>query len=199
LGLRFGIFGARRRVTASLFREEKKAAAFGNSKRVFFGVPSCNRNFVFCHLLDLVLFVGLGLFLGFRTVRVARFLYGLLFNLQLTRRAFVTSLLLSKRNIVALCEPLAFVFSLGTKNLASLIKELHFKGRVDATLHVYNVSMGGVGAGKNHGRTRGYLQIEFVEDSLIFVELTKTLIKVVCHVEDLHRALRVANVPNLHR
>lgn len=123
--MRFGIFGARRRVTTSLFREEKKTAALGNSKRVFLGIPSCNRNFVFCHLLDLVLFVRLGLFLGFRTVQIARFLNGLLFNLQLTRRAFVTSLLLSERNLVAFGESFAFVFSLRAENFPSLIEELH--------------------------------------------------------------------------
>jgi hypothetical protein len=79
--LRFGIFGTRRRVAASLFREEKKTAALGNSKRVFLGIPSSNRNFVFCQLLDLVFFVRLGLLLGFGTIQIARFLYRLLFYL----------------------------------------------------------------------------------------------------------------------
>ena len=69
--MRFRSYGPRLRVAASLFRKEKETAAFGNSKRVFFGIPSCNRNFVFCHLLDLVLLVGLGLFFGLGTVRVA--------------------------------------------------------------------------------------------------------------------------------
>ena len=58
--------------------------------------------------------------------------------------------------------------------------------------------MGGVGAGKNHGWTRGYLQVEFVENTLIFIEFTQTLIKIVCHVENLHGALGVSHIPNLH-
>ena len=58
--------------------------------------------------------------------------------------------------------------------------------------------MGGVGAGKNHSWTRRYLQIEFVEDSLIFIKFTKALIEVVCHIEDLHWSFRISNVPNLN-
>lgn len=61
------------------------------------------------------------------------------------------------------------------------------------------MGMGGVGAGQDHSRTRGYLQIKFVEDSLVFIKFTKTLIKVVRHVEYLHWTLRIANVPNLNR
>lgn len=58
--------------------------------------------------------------------------------------------------------------------------------------------MGGVGAGKNHGWTRGYLQVEFVEDTLIFIKFAQTLIKIVRHVEDLHGALGVSHIPDLH-
>ena len=58
--------------------------------------------------------------------------------------------------------------------------------------------MGGVGAGKNHGWTRGYLQVEFVEDTLIFIKFAQTLVKIVCHVENLHGALGVSHIPDLH-
>ena len=55
-----------------------------------------------------------------------------------------------------------------------------------------------VATGEDLARVRWDLKIEFIENTLIFVDVAKLLFKIVSDIQSLNRLLSITYVPNMH-
>ena len=91
----------------------------------------------------------------------------------------------------------AFVCSISSRVLSSLIHEFNVNTAICLILNIYDMNICIISSSYDHARVRRNLQIKLIEDILWFINLTQFFLEVFSHIQKFNRLSLISNVPYL--